>query len=99
MNIKLINRDNEGELLLEGRLDSLTSPDAEGVFFQMVERFDKLVLNMEKLDYVSSAGLRVLKRSHMAMVKKGGSLELKNVNKMVMEVFEMTGFVGLLKFV
>lgn len=98
MNIKLINRGQEGELVLEGRLDTLTAPEAEEVFNQMAERFEKIVLNMAGLEYVSSAGLRTLKRLHMAMKKKNGSLVLTNVRKMVMEVFEMTGFAGLLKF-
>ena len=98
MNIKLINRGQEGELGLEGRLDTLTAPEAEEVFNQMAERFEKIVLNMAGMEYVSSAGLRTLKRLHMAMKKKNGSLVLTNVRKMVMEVFEMTGFAGLLKF-
>lgn len=46
MNIKLINRGQEGELVLEGRLDTLTAPEAEEVFNQMAERFEKIVLNM-----------------------------------------------------
>ena len=98
MNIKLINRGQEGELVLEGRLDTLTAPEADEVFNQMAERFEKIILNMRDLEYVSSAGLRTLKRLHMAMKKKNGSLVLTNVRKMVMEVFEMTGFAGLLKF-
>ena len=98
MNIKLINRGQEGELVLEGRLDTLTAPEADEVFVQMAERFEKIILNMRDLEYVSSAGLRTLKRLHMAMKKKEGSLVLTNVRKMVMEVFEMTGFAGLLKF-
>ena len=98
MNIKLINRGQEGELVLEGRLDTLTAPEAEEVFNQMAERFEKIVLNMAGMEYVSSAGLRTLKRLLMAMKKKNGSLVLTNVRKMVMEVFEMTGFAGLLNF-
>ena len=98
MNIKLINRGQEGELVLEGRLDTLTAPEAEEVFNQMAERFEKIVLNMAGMEYVSSAGLRTLKRQHMAMKKKNGSLVLTHVRKMVMEVFEMTGFAGLLNF-
>ena len=98
MNIKLINRGQEGELVLEGRLDTLTAPEAEEVVNQTAERFDKVILNMRDLEYVSSAGLRTLKRLHMAMKKKNGNLVLTNVRKMVMEVFEMTGFAGLLKF-
>lgn len=99
MYMKLINHGDSGELIMEGRLDTNTTPEAEEVFNQMIDRFQTLSLNMEKLEYVSSAGLRALKRLHVGMAKKGGSLELKNVNKMVMEVFEMTGFAGLLKFV
>lgn len=99
MTIKLINRGTEGELLLDGRLDAVTSTEAEEIFLQMTERFDKLTLNMEKLQYISSAGLRVLKKTYMAAVKKNGALELSHVNKLVMEVLEMTGFAGLLKIV
>ena len=66
MTVKLINRGTEGELLLEGRLDAVTSPEAEELFLQMVERFEKLTLNMEQLQYISSAGLRVLKKTYMA---------------------------------
>lgn len=99
MTIKLINRGTEGELLLEGRLDAVTAPEAEELFLQMTERFEKLILNMEKLQYISSAGLRVLKKTYMASVKKNGELELSHVNKLVMEVLEMTGFAGLLRIV
>lgn len=99
MTIKLINRGTEGELLLEGRLDAVTSPEAEEIFLQMAERFETLILNMEQLQYISSAGLRVLKKTYMAAAKKNGALELSHVNKMVMEVLEMTGFAGLLKIV
>lgn len=99
MTIKLINRGTEGELLLEGRLDAVTSPEAEEIFLQMTERFEKLVLNMDKLQYISSAGLRVLKKTYMAAIKKNGTLELSHVNKLVMEVLEMTGFAGLLRIV
>ena len=99
MTVKLMNRGTEGELLLEGRLDAVTSPEAEEIFLQMTERFDTLILNMAELQYISSAGLRVLKKTYMACVKKNSVLELSHVNKMVMEVLEMTGFAGLLKII
>lgn len=98
MTIKLINRENECELLLEGRLDSGTTPEAEEVFVQSSERCDTLILNMEKLEYISSAGLRALKHLHIVMKKKGGGMILCNVPEMVFEVLEMTGFAGLLNF-
>ena len=98
MDIKLINRGTSGELILIGRLDANSAPEAEEIFKEMIERFDTIVLNMEQLDYISSAGLRVIKIIHMGMKKKNGELVLTNVQKMVMEVFEMVGFAGLLKF-
>ncbi len=99
LKLDLINRGSEGELLLIGRLDSVTSEEAGKVLDELTERFDDLILNMKELDYISSAGLRLLKRAYMAMRRKDGSLKLKNVNKMVMEVFEVTGFAGLLQFI
>ena len=99
MVIKLVNRETEGELIIEGRLDSNSAPEAEEIFTQVGERFEKVVLNMEKLEYTSSAGLRIIKNLQVQMNKKQGELVLKNVNKMVMEVFEMTGFAGFLKFI
>lgn len=98
MDIKLIDRNTEGEFLLKGRLDANSAPETEKLLTSMVEKFDKIILNLASLEYISSAGLRILKILHMAMKKKGGTLALKNVNKMVMEVFEMTGFAGLLNF-
>ena len=97
MTIKLINRDTEGELLLEGRLDSAAAQDTAEIFQSQAERFDRLILNMARLEYVSSAGLRIIKLLHMQMRRKDGELIVKNVNSMVMEVFEMTGFAGLLR--
>lgn len=97
MNVKLINRGDEGELVLQGRLDSVTSIEMEGIFNDVSDRFSRIILNMEGMEYVSSAGLRILKNLHIKMRKREGELILRNVNRMVMEVFEMTGFAGLLR--
>ena len=99
LGIKLINRNEEGELLLTGRLDSSTAGEAEEYFNEASDRFDHLILNMKDLDYISSAGLRCLKVLHIKMQKKSGSLSLRNVPDNIMEVFEMTGFAGLLNFI
>ena len=96
MNLKLINRGNEGEVLMAGRLDTNTAPETETMLSELTDRFDTLILDMTGLDYVSSAGLRVLKIVHVKMKKKEGKLLLRNVKPMIMEVFEMTGFAGLL---
>lgn len=99
MDIKLINRETEGELLLIGRLDSQSAPEAETVIMDAAEKFEKIILNLEQLEYTSSAGLRIIRNLQVAMNKKGGELAISNTNKMVMEVFEMTGFAGFLKFI
>ena len=99
LNMKLINRDAEGELQMIGRLDTTNAADAETNMVGVVNRFDTLILDMAQLEYVSSAGLRALKRVHVAMRRKGGTLMVKNVTKPVMEVFEITGFAGMLKFI
>ena len=99
MHIKLINRGEEGEVLLAGRLDSSTAPEVEEILLQLADRFDKVILNMAQLEYISSAGLRIIKLLYMTLRKKEGELEMKSANKLVMEVFEMTGFASLLTFV
>lgn len=98
MTIKLVDRGTEGELLLEGRLDANTAPETGDIFAQAAERFDTVILNFAHLNYISSAGLRLLLKLQQDMRKKGGELLLTHVNKMVMEVLEMTGFAGLLHF-
>ena len=98
MDIKLVSRGTEGELILVGRLDANSAPEAEEIFREIMERFDRVVLNLENLEDISSAGLRTIKIIHMGMKRKDGELVLINVQKMVMEVFEMVGFAGLLKF-
>ena len=60
MNIKLVSRGIEGELLLEGRIDSVTAPEVERIVMEMTGKFDRLILNLSKLEYISSAGLRTL---------------------------------------
>ena len=87
-------------LVLEvfGCIDTITAPELESAFKGALDGIRELIFDFSGVDYVSSAGLRTLKRLHMAMKKKNGSLVLTNVRKMVMEVFEMTGFAGLLNF-
>ena len=96
MDVKLVNRGAEGELLLSGDLDTRTAKDADQLFAQVASRFSTVVLNMKNLNYVSSAGIRTIRNLYLLMVKKGGKLEIRDVNANVMEVFEMTGLAGLL---
>ena len=98
MTVKLINRNTTGEFVIEGKLDANTSSELERLVTERAEQFEKVVLNLSGLTYISSAGLRAMKIIHMTMKKKGGELAVTSVAPTVMEVFEMTGFSQLLNF-
>ena len=83
------------EIALEGRLDTMTAPELEAELNQSMSSAESLKLDFSKLDYISSAGLRVLLSAHKAMSAKGG-MKLTNVNEIVQEVFEVTGFADIL---
>ena len=76
---------------LEGRLDTTTSPKLEEELRSSVGGLTCLVFDFEKLEYISSAGLRVLLAMQKIMNKQG-EMRLKNVSEAVMEVFDVTGF-------
>lgn len=78
---------------ISGRLDTNTAPQFEKFIGENIFKMDTLTLDCEGLEYVSSAGLRVL-LSAQKRLKEG--MKLKNVGELVMEVFEMTGFVDVL---
>jgi anti-sigma B factor antagonist len=82
-------------LALEGRLDTTTSPELEKELKASLDGADSLVLDFSKLDYISSAGLRVLLSAHKQMSAKGG-MKVTNVNEIVREVFDVTGFADIL---
>ena len=81
---------------LEGRLDTTTAPKLEEELRGSVDGITRLVFDVEKLEYISSAGLRVLLAMQKLMNRQGAML-LRNVNEAVMEVFEVTGFSGILR--
>ena len=82
-------------LFLEGRLDTVTAPQLEAELANSLAGVTELVLNFEKLDYISSAGLRVLLSAQKKM-SVGGSMKVTRVNETVNEVFEVTGFSDIL---
>ena len=90
-----INKNLNGNALciaLEGRLDTTTSPELEKELKTALNGVEELTFDFAKLDYISSAGLRVLLSTFKTMSGKGGSMKLIHVNDLVMEVFEATGF-------
>ena len=80
---------------LEGRLDTVTAPELEQAFNETLEGVTELTLDLEKLEYISSAGLRVLLSAQKVMDRQG-EMRLRNVNEIIMEIFEVTGFADIL---
>lgn len=81
-------------LTLEGRLDTTTAPQLEAVVKDM-GNIKELIFDFEKLEYISSAGLRVLLQAQKIMNTKG-TMKVCHANEMIMEVFEVTGFSDIL---
>lgn len=95
MEIKKTLNGNELLVSVEGRLDTTTAPQLEENVRSSIDGIKSLVFDFEKLEYISSAGLRVLLAMQKIMNKQG-SMTIRNVNETVMEVFEVTGFVDIL---
>ena len=83
------------DLALEGRLDTTTAPQLEAELKQSVNGVTELALDFSGLEYLSSAGLRVLLSAQKVMNKQG-SMVIKNVNETINEIFEVTGFADIL---
>lgn len=95
LNITKQKTDDKLTLTLEGRLDTITAPDLEKAVRESVEGVKALTFDFEKLEYISSAGLRVLLSTQKTMSRQG-SMTVRNVNETVMEIFEVTGFSDIL---
>lgn len=89
MNIDFNKKDGELTVTIDGRLDTLTAPELESFLVSNYEGVEALIFDCDKLVYISSAGLRVLLTAHKRFK---GAMKLINVNELVMEIFEMTGF-------
>ena len=93
-----ITKTQEGSKLtvaLEGRLDTLTAPQLEGELRTAVSGISELDFDLSALEYVSSAGLRVLLSAQKVMNKQGDMI-IRNVKPEIMEIFEVTGFLDIL---
>lgn len=80
---------------VSGRLDTVTAPELDVLLKTSLDDVTSLSLDLANLEYISSAGLRVLMSAQKRMNTQG-SMKIKNVNETVMEVFEITGFTGIL---
>ena len=95
MNINTKQDGGKLTIALEGRLDTSSAPQLEGMLKEALRGVTDLEMDFADLAYISSAGLRVL-LSAMKGMKKQGSMGVRPVNETVMEVFEITGFADML---
>lgn len=96
--MEIKSRLSDGELAVEliGRLDTSTAPELEKAL--TLDEVQKLDIDLAGIEYLSSAGLRVLLSAHKTMQKKGG-LVLRNLRPIVKEVFDITGFTDIFEIV
>ncbi len=95
MEIKKVENGKELTISIIGRLDTTTAPMLEAELKSSISGVGKLVFDMAELEYLSSAGLRVLLSAQKVMNKQGEMI-VKNVNETIREIFEVTGFVDIL---
>lgn len=95
LNIEKKTENNALVVALEGRLDTVTAPQLETQLKDSLEGVASLTLDMEKLEYISSAGLRVLLSAQKRMTAQG-DMKIVHANETIMEIFEVTGFSDIL---
>ena len=95
MTIEIKKNAAETILQIAGRLDTITAPTLDKTINEDIGETRNLILDLKSLEYISSAGLRVLLGAQKKM-QKAGSMKVVNVCEDVMEVFEMTGFADIL---
>ena len=95
-----INKMSDGSRItfeLEGRLDTITSPEFEKELNENLPDVTDLIIDLSKTEYISSAGLRVLLSAQKTMNRKeNGKMLIRGINDVIMEIFEVTGFVDIL---
>ena len=95
LNITKTVENGKADIALEGRLDTVTAPELEQALGESLADLSELTLDFEKLDYISSAGLRVLLSAQKVMNRQG-EMKLRHVGETIMEIFEVTGFSDIL---
>ncbi len=95
MKIEFKHDDDQLTAAISGRIDTNSAPEAEEQILNQLDGVKKLVLDFKEVDYISSAGLRVLLLLHKQMLAEEG-LTIININETVREVLEITGFLDIL---
>lgn len=95
MKVEKVIQGTELNVKVIGRLDTTTAPELEKELSESISGIEKLVLDFSELEYLSSAGLRVILQAQKIMNKQG-KMVIRNVNETIMEIFDVTGFVDFL---
>ena len=95
MTIQRTGNEKKLAIALEGRLDTMTTPELEAALDGALEGVEELTFDFEKLDYISSAGLRVLLSTQKTMNRQG-VMKVLHANEMIREIFDVTGFSDIL---
>ena len=95
MTIEKVLKEESAKIIVVGRLDTQTAPELEKEIDGIIANLKELVFDMTGLEYISSAGLRVILKAQKIMNAKG-SMKLIGVNDSIMEVFDITGFLDIL---
>ncbi len=98
LNIEKKITNDELVISLEGRLDTTTAPMLEKELEQCLDGITVLVFDFAKLEYISSAGLRILLSAQKIMNKRG-NMSIRNATDDIMEIFEVTGFIDILNII
>ena len=98
MNIEKKSEEKKLELLVSGRLDTTTAPELDACLKESIDGVEELTMDFSDLDYISSAGLRVLLSAQKTMNKQG-TMTITGVGEPIMEIFEVTGFTDILTIV
>ena len=99
LNLKAEKDGNEVVIFIEGKMDTNTSPQVTEEVSRHLGTVDKMILDLENLNYISSAGLRVFVVADQEMMANGGELNVRNVSRDIMDIFEMTGFDSMLTII
>ena len=96
MKITVLQEKETSVLEIEGRVDTVTAAELESAVKQYISMGASVVFECEKLEYISSAGLRVVLMAHKSIVANGGRFVIRNLSKEVRSVFDMIGFSNIL---
>ena len=99
LNINVEKNGTEVTVYIEGRMDTNSSPQVTEEVSKNADGADKMIIDLEKLEYISSAGLRCFVMADQQMQTKGGELNVRNIPKPIMDIFEMTGFDNMLTII